>query len=92
MASKVGAGAASASFGVGDRVRVVTHGKAGTVRFVGETQFAAGVWVGVELDEPGACGEPPISLPSLRALPGILLGRGNARGLEYLASLADLKN
>ncbi len=59
MASKLSvaaASAASASFGVGDRVRVVTHGKAGTVRFAGETQFAAGVWIGVELDEPGACG------------------------------------
>jgi dynactin complex subunit len=54
MASKSSA-ATAASFGVGDRVRVITHGKAGTVRFAGETQFAAGVWVGVELDEPGAC-------------------------------------
>lgn len=56
MASKLSAASsAAASFGVGDRVRVVTHGKTGTVRFVGETQFAAGVWVGCELDEPGAC-------------------------------------
>jgi hypothetical protein len=53
MASK--SSAATAAFGVGDRVRVITHGKAGTVRFAGETQFAAGVWVGVELDEPGTC-------------------------------------
>lgn len=27
--------------------------KAGTVRYVGVTQFAEGVWVGVELDAPG---------------------------------------
>jgi hypothetical protein len=45
---------APVSVSVGDRVQVITHnGKLGTVRFVGETQFASGVWVGVELDVPG---------------------------------------
>lgn len=34
----------------------VGNNKAGTVRYVGVTQFAEGVWVGVELDTPvGRC-------------------------------------
>jgi dynactin complex subunit len=37
----------------GDRVTVTGFGT-GTVRFVGLTQFAAGEWIGVELDNPGA--------------------------------------
>ncbi|KAI9345306.1 dynein associated protein-domain-containing protein [Obelidium mucronatum] len=38
---------------VGTRVEVVNNGSltTGTVRFVGSTQFASGVWVGVELDD-----------------------------------------
>ena len=28
------------------------NGKCGTVRFIGQTQFAGGEWVGVELDVP----------------------------------------
>ncbi|KAG7268010.1 hypothetical protein CRUP_025884 [Coryphaenoides rupestris] len=31
---------------------VVGGGKTGTVRYVGSTEFAAGIWVGVELDTP----------------------------------------
>lgn len=37
---------------VGSRVRVSKIKSFGTVRFSGETQFAAGTWVGVELDAP----------------------------------------
>ncbi|RWS28868.1 CAP-Gly domain-containing linker protein 1-like isoform X5 [Leptotrombidium deliense] len=42
------------SLKVGDRVVVnATSGrKDGVLRFLGETEFAAGVWAGVELDEP----------------------------------------
>ncbi|ORY05329.1 hypothetical protein K493DRAFT_175624, partial [Basidiobolus meristosporus CBS 931.73] len=35
---------------IGTRVQV--QNKPGTVRFVGNTSFAKGKWIGVELDEP----------------------------------------
>ncbi|GJN94727.1 hypothetical protein Rhopal_007818-T1 [Rhodotorula paludigena] len=41
----------SAVLSLGTRVQVTAG--AGYVRFVGQTAFAAGKWVGVELDEPG---------------------------------------
>lgn len=39
---------------LGDRVIVSSSrgSKAGTLRFVGTTEFASGVWAGVELDDP----------------------------------------
>ena len=42
----------------------VGSNKAGTVRYVGTTQFAEGVWVGVELDTPvGRCTVERVSSP-----------------------------
>merc|ERR1712039_200772 len=41
---------AAPEFQLGRRVAVL--GQAGTVRFVGTTQFAPGQWVGIELDQP----------------------------------------
>ncbi|KAJ1976839.1 hypothetical protein H4R35_002527 [Dimargaris xerosporica] len=42
--------AAGALLQLGSRVEV--QGKMGTIRFMGGTDFAAGKWVGIELDEP----------------------------------------
>eukprot|EP00439_Symbiodinium_sp_Y106_P019034 s1897_g2.t1 len=39
-----------ANFSVGQRVFV--SNRAGTVRFCGQTEFAGGVWVGIQLDDP----------------------------------------
>lgn len=39
------------SLSIGDRL-LVNNSKEGTLRFIGPTHFAKGIWVGVELDEP----------------------------------------
>lgn len=44
----------------------VGSSKAGTVRYVGPTQFAEGVWVGVELDAPAGTSVPPARGPDRR--------------------------
>ncbi|KAK6018093.1 CAP-Gly domain protein, partial [Ostertagia ostertagi] len=38
-------------FDIDDRV-VVSGGKQGIVRFIGETEFAQGIWAGIELEQP----------------------------------------
>ncbi|RCN50195.1 putative flagellar protein FliS [Ancylostoma caninum] len=43
--------AAEYGFDIGERV-VVSGGKQGVVRFIGETEFAQGVWAGIELEQP----------------------------------------
>ncbi|KAJ3287605.1 hypothetical protein HDU79_005556 [Rhizoclosmatium sp. JEL0117] len=72
---------------VGDRVEVINNGTltTGTVRFIGATQFAAGVWVGVELDD-GRGGKNDgqvqgvryfdISVNTKGALPGVFMRPG----------------
>ncbi|KAI9347592.1 CAP Gly-rich domain-containing protein [Obelidium mucronatum] len=39
-------------YSVGDRVRVRADGRLATVRHIGETKFAPGIWAGLELDQP----------------------------------------
>ncbi|KAJ1551452.1 hypothetical protein HK096_010847 [Nowakowskiella sp. JEL0078] len=40
------------AFAVGQRVQSSVNGQVGTVRFLGTTKFAEGLWVGLELDPP----------------------------------------
>ncbi|XP_073243048.1 CAP-Gly domain-containing linker protein 3-like isoform X2 [Porites lutea] len=49
--SRMNGGDESLGFQTGDSVMVAGQ-KTGTVRFVGRTQFASGVWLGIELDQP----------------------------------------
>lgn len=37
---------------VGERVLIRPYGSSGVIGFVGTTQFAVGIWIGVELDAP----------------------------------------
>ena len=41
----------SRAFKLGDRVTVAQTQLCGTVKFIGATEFAAGEWMGIELDE-----------------------------------------
>eukprot|EP00928_Gymnodinium_smaydae_P030298 TRINITY_DN22573_c0_g1_i1.p1 TRINITY_DN22573_c0_g1~~TRINITY_DN22573_c0_g1_i1.p1 ORF type:complete len:120 (-),score=34.38 TRINITY_DN22573_c0_g1_i1:1-360(-) len=41
-----------AQFKIGDQVLVVNAQLPGVVKFVGATEFSAGVWIGVALSEP----------------------------------------
>lgn len=38
-------------YDIGERV-IVSGGKQGIVRFLGPTEFAQGIWAGIELDGP----------------------------------------
>ena len=40
------------AFAVGQRVKVSGKDGVGTVRYIGETDFKEGTWVGIEMDEP----------------------------------------
>ncbi|KAJ3446761.1 guanine nucleotide exchange factor [Anaeramoeba flamelloides] len=40
----------SASYKIGDSIKI--ENKSGTIRFVGKTVFAPGIWIGIELDQP----------------------------------------
>jgi dynactin complex subunit len=42
----------SSTFVIGSRV-TTKSGKNGVVKFVGNTKFGDGLWLGLELDEPG---------------------------------------
>jgi dynactin complex subunit len=36
---------------IGDKVSIL-DGRTGIVKFIGQTDFAAGIWIGLELDQP----------------------------------------
>jgi dynactin complex subunit len=46
------AGGVEAKFApvIGDKVRIQSMGMEGTLRYIGETEFKAGLWAGVELE------------------------------------------
>ena len=49
--SSVNASTPKLPYDIGDRV--IVGGKKGVVRYIGRTQFAKGIWTGVELESPG---------------------------------------
>ena len=61
--------AASGPLKLGERVIVSsqTGTKAGTLRFMGPTEFAAGDWAGVELDTPVGKNDGSVDNPKLAA-------------------------
>lgn len=54
LASTTGGQQQIVDFKIGDRVIIKSSqgSKVGTLRYMGPTEFAAGEWCGVELDEP----------------------------------------
>ncbi|XP_048830805.1 kinesin-like protein KIF13B isoform X2 [Brienomyrus brachyistius] len=64
----------------GTRVTVGV-GKCGTVRYVGTTDFADGIWVGVELDSPS--GRALSDVPSLSHLSSAGKNDGSVAGRQY---------
>ena len=43
----------AAAVAIGDKVVTTTTGLLGTVRYVGTTNFTKGLWIGLELHDPG---------------------------------------
>ncbi len=48
-------GAGSPDITLAEGMSVFVNKEMGAVRFIGHTEFAEGVWLGVELRKPGGC-------------------------------------
>lgn len=81
----------AAEFKVGDRVEAQDNH--GTVRFYGTGDFAAGVWVGIELDEPLGKNDGSVkgkSYFTCKPSHGIFLRPGAVKKLEEPAPAAPV--
>lgn len=65
------------TFSVGDRVYVGTEDRSGVIKFVGPTQFAAGEWIGIALDQPCR----PVS--AIRTHNAVGKNDGSVQGVRY---------